>query len=113
VLKRTLTAHYLQQLASLIDTRGVIDALLHQHTPQRFASTCKQQYISTTLRNNMSSDCLSETMASLHESRSVDLEGALIGAGAIALADALKANTSVTTIKLGVNVLDERRSLVQ
>jgi hypothetical protein len=48
---------------------------------------------------------LSETIASLHETRSVNLNLAGIDAeGAAALADALKANTSVTHITLEDNL---------
>jgi len=47
---------------------------------------------------------LSETIASLHETRSVDLEEVGIDAeGATALADVLKTNTSVTKIDLQGN----------
>jgi hypothetical protein len=45
------------------------------------------------------SSLLSETIASLHEKRSVELAGEYISdVGASALADALRVNTSVTTI---------------
>jgi hypothetical protein len=47
---------------------------------------------------------LSETIASLHETQSVDLAYHLIDAeGASALANALKVNTSVTDIHLADN----------
>jgi hypothetical protein len=44
---------------------------------------------------------LSETIASLHETQSVDLMNPGVDAeGAVALADALKSNRSVTSINL-------------
>jgi hypothetical protein len=54
-------------------------------------------------QNRMSSR-LSETIASLHSTRSVDLKGAGIYAeGAAALADALKGNATVTGVDLRAN----------
>ena len=51
-------------------------------------------------QNNMSTR-LSEIIASLYETRSVDLgEAGVDDEGAVALADALKANTSMTDINL-------------
>jgi hypothetical protein len=55
-------------------------------------------------QNKFMSTRVSETIVSLHDTRSVDLEGANIDAeGAAALAEALKGNTSVTSINIENN----------
>jgi Ran GTPase-activating protein (RanGAP) involved in mRNA processing and transport len=55
-------------------------------------------------KNNVMSSRLSETIASLHENRSVYLVNEEFGdVGAVAFADALKVNTTVKDIHLGGN----------
>jgi hypothetical protein len=63
--------------------------------------------------NSMSSRLSGETIASLHEKRSVNLMGVYIGdKGAWTLADALKKNMSVTDINLENNGIGDELGCV-